>query len=59
MYELVSNIEGTKWSFLKGYYIFDLQTVTLLKKEDYKKYELLDKNGKKMDVDVKEFLVKT
>lgn len=59
MYELVSNIEGTKWSFLEGYYIFDFQTVTLLKKEDYRKYELLDKNGKKIDVDVKEFLVET
>jgi len=57
MYELISNIEGSKWSFLKGYHIFDFQRVALLKKEDYRKYELLDKNGKKMDVDVKEFLV--
>ena len=59
MYELVSNIEDSKWSFLKGYHIFSTPRVLLTKKEDYRKYELLDKNGSKIDINVKDCLVES
>ena len=57
MYKLVSNIKGSKWSFMNGCNIFNMQTVWLSKKEDARKYSLLDENDNKLDAKVEDFLV--
>jgi len=57
MFKLVSNIKNSKWSFMNGYNIFNMETVWLSKKEDARKYSLLDENGNKLDVNVEDFLV--
>lgn len=57
MYKLVSNIKGSKWSFLDGYNVFNTQTVWLLDKKDMWKYNLLDKDGNKINISVEKFLV--
>ncbi len=57
MYKLVSNIKGSKWSFLDGYNVFNTQTVWLLDKKDMWKYYLLDKDGNKINISVEKLLV--
>ena len=56
MYKLVSNIEGSRWSYLNGYYIFG--NVVWLKKENINKYTLIDANGNKIpDIENEDLLV--
>ena len=57
MYKLVSDIKGSRWSFLNGYYIFS-NVVWLSSLEEASKYTLIDENGKKIDVDINDFIVK-
>lgn len=56
MYKLVSNIEGSRWSYLNGCYIFG--NVVWLKKENINKYTLIDAKGKKIpDIKNEDLLV--
>lgn len=57
MYKLVSDIKGSRWSFLNGYYIFS-NVVWLSNLEEVNKYTLIDENGKEIDVDINDFIVK-
>lgn len=57
MYKLVSDIKGSRWSFLNGYYIFR-NVVWLSNLEEVNKYTLIDENGKEIDVDINDFIVK-
>ena len=57
MYKLVSNIDGSRWSYLNGYYIFG-NVVWLLDLKDIGKYTLIDADGKKIDIKNEDFLVK-
>ena len=58
MYKLVSDIDGTRWSYMNGYYVFG-HVVWLTSKEEASKYSLIDKDGNKIDVDSKKFLIKS
>ena len=57
MYKLVSDIKGSRWSFLNGYYIFS-NVVWLSSLEEVNKYTLIDENGKEIDIDINDFIVK-
>lgn len=57
MYKLVSDVKGSRWSFLNGYYIFS-NVVWLSSLEEANKYTLIDENGKEIDVDISDFIVK-
>ena len=57
MHKLVSDIKGSRWSFLNGYYIFS-NVVWLSSLEEANKYTLIDENGKEIDVDINDFIVK-
>ncbi len=54
MLKLVSE-EGTKWSYLNGYYIFG-NVVWLSNEDEARKYTLLDEDGNKIDIDVENYL---
>lgn len=56
MYKLVSNIDGSRWSYLDGYNIFG-NVVWLLDLEDIGKYTLIDENGDKINVKNEDFLI--
>ena len=56
MHKLVSNIDGSRWSYLNGYNIFG-NVVWLLDLEDIGKYTLIDADGGKIDIKNKDFLV--
>ena len=57
MYKLVSNIDGSKWSYLNGRCIFD-EDVLMLDTEDIHKYVLIDGDGNRIDINVKDCLIK-
>lgn len=57
MYKLVSKIEGTKWSLLNGIKIIE-GDILLLDKNDLHLYSLIDKDGKKIDLNKNSLLVK-
>ena len=56
MHKLVSNIDGSRWSYLNGYNIFG-NVVWLLDLEDIGKYTLIDADGDKVDIKNEDFLV--
>ena len=56
MYKLVSTKADTRWSFLDGYHIFG-NIVYLMDKEEVSKYSLVDKNFKKLDVKVDDYII--
>ena len=55
MLKLVSE-EGTRWSYLDGYNVFG-NVVWLLDENDVLKYSLLDKDGNKLKVNNRDYLV--
>ena len=55
MYKLVSPIENSRWSFLDGFHIFNCD-VTLLYKDDVKKYKLIDEDGNLININVEDCL---
>lgn len=56
MYKLVSNIDGSRWSYLNGYNIFG-NVVWLLGLGDIGKYTLIDADGNKIGIKNEDFLV--
>lgn len=54
--KLVSNIEGTRWSFLDGYSVYS-NVVYLMGLDDVRKYKLINENGEDLKVNVKNYLV--
>ena len=56
MHKLVSNIDGSRWSYLNGYNIFG-NVVWLLNLEDIGKYTLIDADGDKIDIKNEDFLI--
>lgn len=57
MYKLVSDIEGSRWSFMDGYHIFG-KVVWLTSKDEISKYKLIDCKGNEIDIKNENFLVK-
>ena len=55
MLKLVSEV-GTRWSFMDGYQVYG-NVVWLMDREDAKNYTLIDKNGKKCNIDVNDYIV--
>jgi hypothetical protein len=55
MYKLVSEIEGSKWSYCDGYQIYS-NIVWVGDKDDAKKYKLIDSNGKEIKINLEDYL---
>lgn len=56
MYRLVSDIDGSRWSYLNGYMLFG-NVVILCSKDEASKYVLIDENGKKIEVNPSKYLM--
>ena len=56
MYKLVSNIDGSRWSYLNGYNIFG-NVVWLSNLEDIRKYTFIYADGNKIGIKNEDFLV--
>jgi len=55
MLKLVSEV-GNRWSFINGYQIYG-NVVWLSKKEDIRKYSLINEKGEKIDINPENCLV--
>lgn len=56
MWRLKLPNDNYKWSFLNGYNIFNF-SVSLLNKEEARKYKLIDENGNIIDSNVEKYLI--